>query len=89
MIKIGENKYIFLKNIEAMHIIKKQFPKQDLFDENKFDSNTNVLKIEIGYSMEFTGTSGEKYSGYVFKSAAQLMAWWNKAILGEIENERN
>ena len=85
IIKIGANKYVNLDNIEAFHIIRKQFPEQDIFDPAKLNPDTNVLKVDLGYSMEFIGVSGERHSGYVYKTSATVMAWWKEINGGKEE----
>ena len=86
IIKIGANKYVNMDNIEAFHIIRKQFLEQDIFEPAKLNPDTNVLKVEQGYSMEFVGVSGERHSGYVYKTSATVMAWW-KEINGRKEEK--
>jgi hypothetical protein len=85
IIKIGTNNFVNLKNIEQIHIIKKRFP----ISRSEFDEATNTVVVDRGYSMEFIGISGEKYSGTVFKTSAQLMAWWKKATIRGIKNDCN
>ena len=85
IIKIGANQYVNMDNIEAFHIIRKQFPEQDLFDPTRWCGDTNVLKVEQGYSMEFVGVSGERHSGYVYKTSATVMAWWKEINGGKEE----
>ena len=76
IIKIGANKYVNLDNIEAFHIIRKQFPEQDIFEPGKFNPETNAVEVDQGYSMEFIGVSGERHSGYVHNTSAEVTAWW-------------
>jgi hypothetical protein len=90
IIKIGKNKFINLDNIESFSIVKKKFPNQAA----KYDEKTNTIIVEEGFTMEFVGTSGERYAGYVYKSASAVMGWWMDAsaprvIAKEIANDRN
>lgn len=87
IIKIGANQYVNMDNIEAFHIVRKQFPKQDIFDPAKLNPDTNTLKVERGFSMEFVGVSGERHSGYVMKTSAAMVAWWKEINAGKVENE--
>jgi hypothetical protein len=85
VVKIGDNLFVNTDHIEAMRIIKKPFPDQGEI----YNKETNSVLIEIGYALQFNGTSGREYCGYVFKTSAVLMAWWLRATSRVIGNDKN